>query len=114
MTSDYLQYAIAPKYWARHNVSGGYWASEQNIYGFLHYLGRDGKQCTAEECRAELAEYKAHSKRYARRGIRPTGAALTMEQAKCRGRIVVFYGVRAARSLARRTGLVKTWRAEGS
>ena len=31
-TSDTLKYAIAPKYWARHNVSDGYWASEQNIY----------------------------------------------------------------------------------
>ena len=102
MTSTELQYAIAPKYWARHNVSDGYWASEQNIYGFLHYLGRDDREYTAEECRAELEVYKAHSALYARRGIRPTGAALALEQAKCRGRIVGFYGVRVFRSFRRR------------
>ena len=48
MTSDTLQYAIAPKYWARHNVSDGYWASEQNIYSFLHYMDRKGKIFTPE------------------------------------------------------------------
>ena len=30
-TSTTVKYVIAPKYWARHNVSDGYWASEQNI-----------------------------------------------------------------------------------
>ncbi|MCR5094692.1 MAG: glycosyl transferase [Lachnospiraceae bacterium] len=103
MTSTELKYAIAPKYWARHNVSDGYWASEQNIYSFLHYLGRDGRQYTAQECRQELALYKERSGRYARRDIRLTGAALTMAKLECRGRIAVFYGKRALRSLSKRT-----------
>ena len=30
-TSDTVQYIIAPKYWARHNVSDGYWASEHHL-----------------------------------------------------------------------------------
>lgn len=63
-TSDTVKYIIAPKYWARHNVSDGYWASEQNIYEDFHYMDRDGKIFTAEECRKELAEYKRTSKKY--------------------------------------------------
>jgi hypothetical protein len=35
MSSTELKYAIAPKYWARHNSSDGFWSSEQNIYTFL-------------------------------------------------------------------------------
>ena len=103
MTSDHLQYAIAPKYWARHNVSDGYWASEQNIYGFMHYLGRDGRQYTAEECRNEFERYKAHSARYAARNVRPEGVRLGVEKVRCGYRYTVFYGKRAAYSLVRRT-----------
>ena len=40
-TSDTVKALIAPKYWARHNVSNGYWASEQNIYD-----GWEGFHCT--------------------------------------------------------------------
>ena len=63
-TSDTVKNVIAPKYWARHNVSDGYWASEQNIYEGWTYQDRDGKLFTAEECRRELEEYKKHSKTY--------------------------------------------------
>lgn len=35
-------YVIAPKYWARHNVSDGYWALEQNKYKTWNYLDRNG------------------------------------------------------------------------
>ena len=34
---------IAPKYWARHNVSDGYWALEQNCYKGWFYQTREGK-----------------------------------------------------------------------
>lgn len=34
---------VAPKYWARHNVSDGYWALEQNRYPGWTYLDRDGQ-----------------------------------------------------------------------
>ena len=73
-TSETLKFAIAPKYWARHNVSDGYWASEQNIYSLFHYMDRKGRMFTAEECRKELAAYKRRSKKYAAVNRRPTGA----------------------------------------
>ena len=75
-TSETLQFAIAPKYWARHNVSDGYWASEQNIYSLFHYMDRKGRLFTAKECREELARYKETSAKYKRLNVRPTGARL--------------------------------------
>ena len=72
-TSDTLQFAIAPKYWARHNVSDGYWASEQNIYSLFHYMDRKGRLFTAQECREELAAYKKQSKKYAALNRKPAG-----------------------------------------
>ena len=70
-TSETLKFAIAPKYWARHNVSDGYWASEQNIYSLFHYMDRKGNMFTAEECRKELEEYKKHSPKYRRINQKP-------------------------------------------
>lgn len=58
-TSETVQRVIAPKYWARHNVSDGYWASEQNIYEGFEYLGRDGRLYSPEQCRQELTVWRA-------------------------------------------------------
>ena len=62
-TSQTVKKIIAPKYWARHNVSNGYWASEQNIYEGFEYLDRKGNIYSASECKKELEEYKS-SKKY--------------------------------------------------
>lgn len=66
-TSTTVRQIIAPKYWARHNVSDGYWASEQNIYEGWTYQDRQGRLFSAEECRRELAQYKENSPVYAKR-----------------------------------------------
>ncbi len=66
-TSTTVRMIIAPKYWARHNVSDGYWASEQNIYEGWTYQDRQGRLFSAEECRKELARYQQSSPVYARR-----------------------------------------------
>ncbi len=66
-TSTTVKRIIAPKYWARHNVSDGYWASEQNIYEGWTYQDRKGRLFTAEECRSELEQYKRDSVKYAGR-----------------------------------------------
>ena len=60
-TSETARFIIAPKYWARHNVSCGYWASGQNIYDEFHYMDRSGKLFTAQECREELAAFRRTS-----------------------------------------------------
>ena len=71
-TSDVLIIAIAPKYWARHNVSDGYWASEQNIYSIFTYQDKKGKLFSAEECKMELARYKLKSKKYKKIDKKPS------------------------------------------
>lgn len=63
-TSETVEKIIAPKYWARHNVSDGYWASEQNIYSDFLYQDRKGKLFTAKECLKELEQYKKDGKVY--------------------------------------------------
>ena len=61
-TSETVEKVIAPKYWARHNVSDGYWASEQNIYDGFCYMDRNGQLFDAETCRKELEAYKKSGK----------------------------------------------------
>ncbi len=75
-TSDTVKYILAPKYWARHNVSDGYWASEQNIYDGWHYMDRKGRVFSSEECRAELEEYKRTSSKYRNVNVKPEGMKL--------------------------------------
>lgn len=77
-TSETVKEIVAPKFWARHNVSDGYWASEQNIYTGWKYLDRQGNVFTAEECRKELEEYKKKSKKYQRLNKKPGNLVLNM------------------------------------
>ena len=57
-TSETVRMIIAPKYWARHNVSDGYWATGQNIYSGWTDQDRNGRLFSAEECRGEFEEYR--------------------------------------------------------
>ena len=101
-TSDTVKFIIAPKYWARHNVSDGYWASEQNIYSDFHYLDRKGNLFTAKECREALDKYRQESPYYKRIGKKPAGMALVAAGIRSRGLVYSDLTVRAARSLKRR------------
>jgi hypothetical protein len=56
-TSETIENVIAPKYWARHNVSDGYWSMEQNLYEGWMYQDRDGNLQSYEECTKEFQEY---------------------------------------------------------
>lgn len=101
-TSETLKFAIAPKYWARHNVSDGYWASEQNIYSLFHYMDRAGRLFTAEECRRELAEYKQKSKKYAGRNQKPGKAGKVLQLLESKGIYIWFYLKKVKRAVVRR------------
>ena len=107
LTSDELEYAIAPKYWARHNVSNGYWASEQNIYSCFHYMDRRGKIFSPDECRQELEEYKKKSSTYKRLNRRPSKFLSLLQKIRAKWLYTVYMGKKAFRSLERRTGLIK-------
>lgn len=52
-----LKFCIAPKYWARHNVSDGYWACGYNITLGWSYLSREGELYDYETCKKELESY---------------------------------------------------------
>ena len=109
MTSDELQYAIAPKYWARHNVSDGFWASEQNIYSCFHYMDRKGKLFSPEECRQELERYKKTSSTYKRLNQKPGKVRSTCQKIRASYLYAVYMGRKIWRSLERRTGLIKVF-----
>ena len=101
-TSTTVQYIIAPKYWARHNVSNGYWASEQNIYEGWHYQDRKGKVFTSEECRRELQEYKQNSVYYKHLNEPLQGMAKKREEVKSRLRYFSYRCLRLCRGLKRK------------
>ena len=103
-TSQTLKFAIAPKYWARHNVSDGYWASEQNIYSLFHYMDRKGRLFTAQECREELAHYKETSSKYKRRNQKPGALMHGVQVMKSKMVFAWFYAKKVCRALKRRLG----------
>lgn len=103
-TSETLRAAIAPKYWARHNVSDGYWASEQNIYSIFQYQDRKGRLFSPEECRKELAAYREKSARYRRAGKRPEGLKRSLCLLEAKVRYGIFYLKKILYSLMRRAG----------
>ena len=53
-TSDTIENVIAPKHWARHNVSDGYWSTRQNLYTGWLYQDKGGNLQTYDECLSEL------------------------------------------------------------
>ncbi|MDP2788588.1 MAG: glycosyl transferase [bacterium] len=60
--NEKVKLVIAPKYWARHNVSNGYWSCEYNIVNGWMYQNRNGRLQTYEECKKDLENYKAQNK----------------------------------------------------
>ncbi len=105
-TSTTVKYILAPKYWARHNVSDGYWASEQNIYDGWHYQDRKGRVFSAEECRKELQEYQRKSPFYQTLNVKPQGVALKLEELKTRIHYGKHWMMRILRSVKRRLGIL--------
>jgi hypothetical protein len=63
-TNEEAKLIIAPKYWARHNVSNGYWACGYNLYRDFTYMDRIGNLQTYDECLREFEIYKIESNIY--------------------------------------------------
>lgn len=105
LCSETVSYILAPKYWARHNVSNGYWASEQNIYTGWHYMDRQGRVFSAEECRAELENYKKTSKDYARLNQKPEGLTARLWKIKSKVLYEKYHLLRLWRGVKRRIRL---------
>lgn len=101
-TSETVQYILAPKYWARHNVSNGYWASEQNIYEGWNYMDRKGNVFTAQECRKQLEEFKHSSSTYQRLNREPEKMRLTVYKLESTFRYYQARMTRIGRGVLRR------------
>jgi hypothetical protein len=56
-TSETVKYVIAPKYWARHNISDGFWACAFNMYQNWMWQDRSGHLFTYDECEEEYSNY---------------------------------------------------------
>ncbi len=52
-----VKLVIAPKYWARHNVSDGYWSLSYNIIDGWMYQDRNGILHSHDSCQKELGAY---------------------------------------------------------
>lgn len=111
MSSTELKKAIAPKYWARHNISDGFWSSEQNIYSFLTYQDKKGNLFSSEECKKELEEYKKRSTLYRRRNKRPGRGRYLCQIVRRKFIYGIFYFKKILRSLERRIGIIKVYSA---
>jgi hypothetical protein len=61
-TSELVKYVIAPKYWARHNISDGFWACEFNMYRDWLWQDTRGNIYQYDECISEYHFYKNHNK----------------------------------------------------
>jgi len=48
---------IAPKYWARHNISDGYWATGDAYTSCFKYMDREGNLSDFETCKSEALNY---------------------------------------------------------
>ena len=101
-TSTTVQYILAPKYWARHNVSNGYWASEQNIYEGWHYQDRKGNIFSWQDCKAELEQYKKSSPVYTKLNQKPTGMSMYLLQARSKARFITYKCIRYLRAIGRK------------
>lgn len=98
---------IAPKYWARHNVSDGFWSSEQNLYPSFNYLDREGKLFSAEDCRKELETYKVRTNFAEKIGRKPTKEELAEGRKQVEALHRKDLRQRAALSLKRRLHLIR-------
>ena len=56
--NDEVLNVIAPKYWARHNISDGFWSQGDSLTKGWEYLGRDGNLLSYEECKREKDKYE--------------------------------------------------------
>lgn len=57
-TNRVSEMVIAPKYWARHNISDGFWSNGDSLTRDWLWLDRNGSLTTYEQCAKELAEYR--------------------------------------------------------
>jgi hypothetical protein len=62
--NEKAKFIIAPKYWARHNISDGFWSCSFNLYSGWNWQDRKGNLFSSEKCYSELQKYNQVNKIY--------------------------------------------------
>ncbi len=57
-SGDPNHFVIAPKYWAAHNLSDGYWSQGDILTSGWNWLDRGGELHTFSDCQKELGEFR--------------------------------------------------------
>lgn len=78
-TSETVKYVIAPKYWARHNISDGFWACAFNIYRDWMWQDKSGNLYNYDECVTEYCQYELEHKLHEFKGREPNRAKTPFE-----------------------------------
>jgi hypothetical protein len=55
---------LAPKYWAKHNISDGYWCVGESYTRGFTYIDREGNLSDYESCKIEAKEYYKNKNLY--------------------------------------------------
>jgi hypothetical protein len=58
-TNSKVERVIAPKYWARHNISNGFWSQGDSLTRGWDWLDRNGVLSNYAECKFEMIQYKS-------------------------------------------------------
>jgi len=61
-TNQVVNNVVAPKYWARHNISNGFWSNGDSLTRDWLYLGRDGNMYTYKYCLKEKKIFEDNNK----------------------------------------------------
>lgn len=61
-TNTLVKKVIAPKYWARHNISDGFWACSFNLYSEWCWQDKGGTLFSFTECLLEFQQYRESHK----------------------------------------------------
>jgi len=57
-TNTLIKTAVAPKYWARHNISNGFWSNGDSLTRDWLYMGRDKNMYTYNFCLKEKKDFE--------------------------------------------------------
>jgi hypothetical protein len=58
-TNPQVRFVVAPKYWARYNISDGFWSQGDSLTSGWHYMDRYGKLSTYDQCGADKTLYES-------------------------------------------------------
>ncbi len=100
--NEKVKKVIAPKYWARHNISDGYWSCGYNIVNGWSYLDKNGIIYDSESCKEEFKKYLITNNHHTSNEI-TTGEIYDLKSYKSSFNIFTILYSKISRSLSQNT-----------